>query len=104
MIKHIVMWRFKEEAEGASKLENMRRVKKQLEALVGVVPSLLSMEVGIGVTHGDMAYDMALISCFADLEGLEAYKVDPRHRAISAFVSRVRLERATVDFLVEETN
>lgn len=102
MIKHIVMWRFKEEAEGATKMENMRWVKRELEALVGVVPSLLSMEVGIGVTQGEMNYDMALISTYADLEGLEAYKVDPRHKRISAFVSKVRLERATVDFVVEE--
>lgn len=101
MIKHIVMWRFKEEAEGASKLENMRWVKRELEALVGVVPSLLSMEVGIAVTSGDMHYDMALISTFEDLKALEAYKVDSRHKRISTFVAKVRLERATVDFLVE---
>ena len=31
MIKHIVMWKFKEEAEGCSKAENIAKVKAMLE-------------------------------------------------------------------------
>ncbi len=98
MLRHIVMWNFKEEAMGRTKAENMARVKASLEALVGVVPSLRGMEVGMAVTHGEMHYDMALISLFDDLDGLEAYKVHPAHRAVSDFVSRVRLERVTCDY------
>ena len=45
--KHIVMWKFKEQHNGKSALENARWMKEQLEALVGVVPELLSAEVGI---------------------------------------------------------
>ena len=32
MIRHIVMWKFKEMAEGATKAENLRKVKGLLEA------------------------------------------------------------------------
>ncbi len=45
--KHIVMWKFKEQHNGKSALENARWMKEQLEGLVGVVPELLSAEVGI---------------------------------------------------------
>ena len=41
------MWKFKEQHNGKSALENARWMKEQLEALVGVVPELLSAEVGI---------------------------------------------------------
>ena len=34
MIKHIVMWKFKESAEGKSRAENMQIVKEQLLSLV----------------------------------------------------------------------
>ena len=41
------MWKFKEQHNGKSALENARWMKEQLEGLVGVVPELLSAEVGI---------------------------------------------------------
>ena len=44
------MWKFKEQHNGKSALENARWMKEQLEALVGVVPELLSAEVGISPT------------------------------------------------------
>ena len=37
MIKHIVMWKFKDEVQESDKLEK----KRQLEALKGVVPTLI---------------------------------------------------------------
>lgn len=40
MIRHIVMWKFKEMAEGATKAENLRKVKSLLEACR--IPSLSS--------------------------------------------------------------
>lgn len=33
MIKHIVMWKFKENAEGCTKDENIAKIKAMLEAL-----------------------------------------------------------------------
>ena len=47
MIKHIVMWKFKEEAEGKSRAENIAIVKADLEALKGVIPQITDdFEVG----------------------------------------------------------
>lgn len=39
MIRHIVMFQFKEEAEGRTKVENLQIAKSMLESLVGVVPT-----------------------------------------------------------------
>ncbi|MDE7126740.1 MAG: Dabb family protein, partial [Bacteroidales bacterium] len=45
MIKHIVMWKLKPEAEGRTAAENAQWMKEHLEGLLGVVPELLSCEV-----------------------------------------------------------
>lgn len=126
--KHIVMWKFKEQHNGKSALENARWMKEQLEALVGVVPELLSAEVGIspaleqaGAVPSNAAaaaeapapvaapapaasgeYDACLVSTFTSPEALAAYKVHPKHKAISAYCKEARLKRLAFDWWSEE--
>ena len=120
--KHIVMWKFKEQHNGKSALENARWMKEQLEALVGVVPELLSAEVGISPALEQAAavpsnaaadaaapapaasgeYDACLVSAFASPEALAAYKVHPKHKAISAYCKEARLKRLAFDWWSEE--
>ena len=126
--KHIVMWKFKEQYNGKSALENARWMKEQLEALVGVVPELLSAEVGISPALEQVAvvpsnaaaaaapsnaaaapapaasgeYDACLLSTFASPEALAAYKVHPKHKAISAYCKEARLKRLAFDWWSEE--
>ena len=42
MLKHIVMWKLKEFAEGKTKAENALIMKESLERLVGIVPEIIS--------------------------------------------------------------
>lgn len=140
--KHIVMWKFKEQHNGKSALENARWMKEQLEALVGVVPELLSAEVGISPTLEQAAavpsnaaaapsnaaaaaeapapvaapssaaaapapaatgeYDACLVSTFTSPEALAAYKIHPKHKAISAYCKEARLKRLAFDWWSEE--
>ena len=110
--KHIVMWKFKEQHNGKSALENARWMKEQLEALVGVVPELLSAEVGISPALEQAAavpapaasgeYDACLLSTFASPEALAAYKVHPKHKAISAYCKEARVKRLAFDWWSEE--
>ena len=110
--KHIVMWKFKEQHNGKSALENARSMKEQLEALVGVVPELLSAEVGISPALEQAAaapapaasgeYDACLVSTFASPEALAAYKVHPKHKAISAYCKEARVKRLAFDWWSEE--
>ena len=103
--KHIVMWKFKEQHNGKSALENARWMKEQLEALVGVVPELLSAEVGISPALEQTAsgeYGACLLSTFASPEALAAYKIHPKHKAISAYCKEARLKRLAFDWWSEE--
>lgn len=98
MLKHVVMWKLKEQAEGKTKAENARFMKEHLEALLGVIPELKSVQVGINVKESDMAYDAVLISEFEDEEALAVYKVHPEHMKISLYCKKIRESRVVVDF------
>ncbi len=98
MIRHIVMWRFKDEAEGKTKQQNMEYVKARLYSLKEVIPEIKSLEVGINVRQCGAAYDMALVSEFEDLAALEWYQTNPKHVEVSEYVTRVRTDRAVVDY------
>lgn len=98
MLKHVVMWRLAAQAEGRTKSENAQWMKEHLEALVGQIPELLSAEVGINVCDSDMAFDAVLISTFESTEALAAYKVHPKHKAVSDYCKKIRLSRVVCDF------
>lgn len=98
MLKHIVMWKFKDEAEGHSKAENCVLVKKQLEALPALIPVIRSLEVGINVVPATMAWDMVLVTEFASKEDLDLYAMHPEHVKVSEYVGKVRTDRAVVDY------
>lgn len=93
MIRHIVMWKFRPgtEAEQEQFLSGLR-------ALQGVVPQLLRSEVARNVGPGN--YDAVLVSEFRSLEDLDAYKNDPRHKAVSALCKSIREDRVAVDYEV----
>ncbi len=94
MIRHVVMWKFKE-----GEHDNMLRFLDGLKGLQGVIPELVDMEVGID-EGADNHYDAVLISTFRSKEDLEAYKKDPRHVAVSTLCKSIRESRVAVDFEV----
>ncbi len=98
MIKHIVCFKLKESAEGASKTENARRIKRELEELVNKLPGVLRLEVGINTVADPMAYDLALYSEFASREALDKYQSHPAHQKVAQFIGKVREQRVVVDY------
>lgn len=98
MIKHIVMWKFKDFAEGATKQENLSKVKAMLEALPEKIDFIREMHVELNVNPKDGMYDAVLISAFDSIEDVNNYRVHPEHKKISSFVALVRESRASVDY------
>ena len=94
MVKHIVMFDFKNE----NKKENLEKAKMMLEALVGTVPSLKSMEVGINFCGEERAMDLSLYSEFDDQEGLELYANHPEHLEVVKFIKSVATASKVVDY------
>jgi heme-degrading monooxygenase HmoA len=98
MVKHLVMWKLKETAEGGEKEQNAQRIKELLEGLRGRIPGLISIEVGINVNKSQMAYDVALYTEFESLEALEVYQNHPEHLNAARFVRAVNEGRVVVDY------
>lgn len=99
MIKHIVMWKLKSEAEGRTAAENALWMKEHLESLMGIVPQLKTCEVGINIAEGN--YDACLVSTFDSMEDLAAYKVHPEHVKISSYCKKVRETRVACDYIID---
>jgi len=100
MLKHIVLFKMKEQAEGADKEQNTRRLKAALEALPGKIPQIAKMEVGINAVLSEAAYDIAIYSEFSNKDDLEHYQKHPEHMKVVDLVKSVVAGRAVVDYLV----
>jgi hypothetical protein len=102
MLKHIVMWKLKEEAEGASRSENAREMKRRLDECAGIVPGILKFEVVLAQPGLEATCDVVLYSEFTGKEALEAYAQHPTHKALVPFIGAIREARQCMDFIVEE--
>ena|SRR5579859_1186296 len=100
MIKHIVMWKLKEEAEGHSKKENITAVKSKLESLKAAIPQIVELEVGIQMEPAEAASDVVLFSTFKSKGDLDIYQKHPEHQKVAAFIRSVVSERKIVDYEV----
>ena len=98
MIKHIVMWRFKDLAEGKSKRENMEIVKESLYALVPQIPEIKMMEIGFDVSGTDASADICLVTEFESLDTLKIYAEHPKHLAVASYVRKVADSRTVIDY------
>lgn len=82
MIKHIVMWNFKEQIADIDKSNLKKQMKKNLISLVGKVPGLLEVKfVEEPITSS--THDMALICTFETKKALELYGDHPAHTYVA---------------------
>ena len=99
MVKHIVMWKLKDIAEGRTKDENIKFIKESLDNLTGAIPEIKFLEVG-KIINGDADFDAVLYSEFESLEDLEIYMNHPEHKKISGYIAKLREERVAGDYIV----
>lgn len=98
MIKHIVFWIVKEEAEGLKKSEIIEKMKSMLEALPQKIDLIREFEVGVNIISSDRAFDISLTSAFNSLEDLKAYATHPDHVLVVDFFKKVVEKSAAVDY------
>jgi hypothetical protein len=98
MIKHLVLWKLKETAEGKTRRENALELKAALENLKGKVAEILALEVGLNFNPADTASDVSLYSEFRTREDLEKYQKHPEHLKVVELVKKVTQERRVSDY------
>ena len=91
MITHIVTFKLDDPADAES-------CKAMLDGLLGAVPSLRSMTVGVNIIESPRAHTLVLIATFDDLDGLEAYQVHPAHQEVAQHLRAASSAIVAVDF------
>ena len=94
MVKHIVMFSFKDE----NKKANLLKAKAMLEGLLESVPTLKNIEVGVNFAKEDRAMDLSLYSEFEDESALKSYALHPAHLEVVKFIKSVASASKVVDY------
>ena len=98
MIKHIVFWKLKDQAEGGDRATNAVKMKALLDSCANLVPGMLTFEAVLAQPGLEATYDVALYSEFANKAALDAYQDHPEHIAIKPFIGAVREARQCMDY------
>ncbi len=102
MIRHIVMWKLKEEAEGATKEKNAQKLKLILEGLRTNIDEIKSVEVGIQTNQDDEdGLDVVLICDFETELDFQMYTRNAHHQKAINFIESVADKRYFVDYKVD---
>ena len=96
MVKHIVMWKWKDEVKQDHPEALVASLQERFKALLGVVPGLKEIEFGANYNGGE--YDIALYCAFATKEDQDAYQTNPAHLAVAEIVRVSTCGRACVDY------
>ena len=98
MVKHIIIWKLKEEH---NTFDVKRNIKTELEALKGQIPGLLEIEVEIEPMPSSNG-DLMLYSAFESADALKVYATHPAHvRVADTFVRPFTETRSCFDYIAD---
>ena len=83
MVKHIILWRLREDLTPEEKERVKQDIKVGLEGLAGRIPGLLDIKVNVDGRLDSSNADVMLDSTFTDEASLKAYAVHPEHVAVA---------------------
>lgn len=103
MVKHIILWKLKDEYTEQEQVEIRKGIKAGLESLKGKVPGLLDIKV---IADGRLASsnaDVMLDSTLESPEALKNYAVHPAHVEVAnTKVRPYTAVRSCLDYEVQE--
>lgn len=95
MIKHIVCFKIKNEHK-----HRIEEAKETLLSMMGNVPMLKKIVVGIDFLHSERSYDLILETWFETKEDLENYQVDPYHvSVVKKLMHEIRDASIAIDYV-----
>jgi hypothetical protein len=95
MLIHIVCWKYKPEITEAEREEHRAKLKN----LPGVIPDILSFQVGADILHLERSFDTGLVAIYPDRAALDAYTVHPEHQKVAALGKQIAEKVVSVDFI-----
>lgn len=101
MVKHIILWKLKDEYTSDQKSEIKKNIQSNLESLAGRIPGLLDIRVYTNALPSSNV-DLMLDSTFLDADALATYSTHPAHVAVAdTYVRPYTAVRSCLDFEME---
>lgn len=97
MIRHIVMFRFRDDVSDPVRKAAREAFKKGIEALPATISFIREVHVGFNINPAEK-WDICLYSAFDTLDEVKAYSAHPSHKAVASALMQYIGERACVDF------
>ena len=101
MIKHIVMFRLKDNAEGKTKEDNLKKFQQLLSGLPDKISVIRQFELGTNISQSPNASDICLVSSFDNEHDLDIYRNHKEHKKVVDFILKVSEESRVVDYATE---
>ncbi len=90
MVKHVILWKLKDDYSGAEIQKIKAEIKEGLEGLKGEIPGLIEIQVNTEPLRSSNC-DLMLDSLFEDEAALKGYAEHPKH----VFVANTRVRPFT---------
>lgn len=95
MVKHIVIWKLKDELSAEEKIVAKNNIKSMLESLNGKIEGLINLVVGFNYKQG---FDLCLVADYEDRDALEFYQEHPEHLKCKEYIHTVICDRVSCDY------
>ena len=98
MVKHIVLWKIKDDENKQNNIDHMIKI---LTGLVGKIDGLVSAEMGYNF-NTDSDYDVVLYATLKNAVALKYYQNHPEHLKCKEFIGKIAVDRVAADYFFEE--
>lgn len=101
MIRHIVWWTLKPEANGKSSQENAQLIQRASKTLHGISAARsvdVSTKIQVGTT---VPCQLILVSTHDGIKELDEYKKDPVHQKFAELITAAADSRNCIDYEIE---
>ena len=83
MVRHIILWKLKEDLDPTEKENIKKGIKEGLEGLKGHIPGIIDIKVYTSKRLDSSNCDLMLDSSFESESALKGYSVHPAHVAVA---------------------
>lgn len=97
MVRHIVLFKLRDDVPAKEKLHVMKAFKAAIEALPSKIACIREIEVGLNMDPNEK-WHIALNSVFDNMDDVNFYSVHPDHVAAGKLLADTKESRACVNY------
>lgn len=97
MIKHIVLFRFRDDVGATTANAAAQKFREGIMSLPAIIPQIHKIEVGTNI-NPEESWHICLYSEFSSLEDVKLYSNHPAHVKVASELKKLLAERSCVDY------